>query len=296
MAGAWPLVLYLLLAWVAPDAAARGAQTTGDAPPLATASGETVPGGILTLDLGAATSPLPVATFGAQRVLVLPVAGRALAVLGVPLAATPGPATLTVSAGPPTGSAAASAPRAVPFRVGSYSYRTEKLSVAPKHVDLSASDATRYAREQAHMDEVLAAYREPLPARLRLVPPVPGPRSTTFGSRRVFNGQARRPHSGMDIAAPSGTAVVAAADGVVVDTADYFFNGNTVIVDHGGGFMTLVCHLSAIDVHAGDTVRAGDRLGLSGATGRVTGPHVHFSVILNHAFVDPAPFLAGHVP
>jgi murein DD-endopeptidase MepM/ murein hydrolase activator NlpD len=246
-----------------------------------------VPGGIARLPLGpAATRPL--AHAGEVPLLVLgnPVGWTAL--VGIALAATPGPASISVQM-------EGGATRQIGYTVAPKKYLEQRLTVAPGKVDLSPEDEARYERERTHQATVMATFTEPYPnaARLAMRVPVPGRRSSSFGLRRVFNGQARSPHSGMDIAAATGTPIGAPMTGQVIDTGDYFFNGNTVWLDHGGGLLSMVCHLSAIDVKPGDVLATGERLGAVGATGRVTGPHLHWGVMLNRTMVDPALFLAG---
>jgi murein DD-endopeptidase MepM/ murein hydrolase activator NlpD len=246
-----------------------------------------VPGGVALVELVAAAAR-PSATFGDKPVMVLPDPQRAgawLAVVGIALAASPKQRqTLAVRS-------ADGRMREVTFSLQDKQYAEQRLSVAPKHVELSPEDLARHERERVHLAAVLRTFTPHDPATLRLLQPTPGPRSSSFGLRRVFNGQSRNPHSGMDIAAPNGTPVVSAAAGEVIDSGDYFFNGNTVIVDHGLGLLTLYCHLSSIDTVRGARLDAGAPLGQVGATGRATGPHLHFSVYLNATPVDPALFL-----
>lgn len=252
-----------------------------------------VPGGIARLALGPAVER-PTAFLddvGEVRLLVLGNASAWTALVGIPLAATPGPAHISLQL-------RGGGPRQVEYTITAKRYLEQRLTVAPGTVDLSPENQARYERERVYLAAVMATYTEPAPkasnansSSLQMQVPVPGRRSSSFGLRRVFNGQARNPHSGMDIAGATGTPVHAPLPGSVIDTGDYFFNGNTVWLDHGSGLISMMCHLSAIDVKTGDVLNTGERLGAVGATGRVTGPHLHWGVMLNRTMVDPALFL-----
>src|SRR6218665_2044587 len=250
-----------------------------------------VPGGVARLALGAGAAR-PVAH---QRpghldvpVLVQGDASVGTAVVGIALAAPPGPACISVQAD-------GAGSRPLLYTIGTKQYPQQHLTVPPRMGDEPPEELGRHQRERAHQALVIATFTEQPAGRaapsLRMQAPVPGPRSGSFGLRRVFNGQARSPHSGMDIAAATGTSIAAPLLARVIDTGDYFFNGNTVWLDHGQGLLSMVCHLSAIDVQRGDVLQTGQHLGAVGATGRVTGPHLHWSVVLNRTMVDPALFV-----
>jgi murein DD-endopeptidase MepM/ murein hydrolase activator NlpD len=243
-----------------------------------------VPGGVVAVPLGAAPSRPEAFNSDGVPVLVLGDRKGWSAVVGIPLSAKPGSAAIAVRQ-------AGKAERRVSYHVQAKQYAEQHLSVAPGKVDLSPEDLARYERERAHQAEVIATFTAAWPGTIRMLQPTPGTLSNSFGKRRFFNGQARAPHAGTDIAAETGTAVVAPAAGRVLDTGDYFFNGHTVWIDHGAGLLTMLCHLSAIDVKPGDQVAAGQRVGAVGATGRVTGAHLHWSVSLNRTMVDPELFL-----
>ena len=205
------------------------------------------------------------------------------AIVGIPLATEPGPQTLKVVT-----PATADADREITFTVAPKAYATQKLTVESRKADPLPEDMKRIDDESERTERALATYSEDFTPTWAWAAPVPGVHSDSYGKRRVFNDLPRKPHSGMDIAAPTGTPIRSPAAGRVVETGDFFFNGNTVFVDHGQGVVTLYCHLSRIDVKPGDVVQAGDVLGLVGATGRVTGPHLHWGVSINRAMVDPA--------
>jgi len=175
-----------------------------------------------------------------------------------------------------------------------YPYPTQRLQVEEKYVAPPASEVERIARERAEVValfslETTPRWHAPLGSPLSHLP-----EPSRFGARRVFNGRPRSPHSGADFDAPLGTPVFAVAAGRVVLAADQYFAGRAVYVDHGGGLLSMSFHLSQISVHRGEEVRRGDLLGYSGASGRVTGPHLHFGLRLHGARIDPE-LLLGRV-
>lgn len=244
---------------------------------LAAAQTAAWPGGIAKLDLGPAEGATPEVHYGDKRVLVAKVGGRWQAVVGVHLDTPLGTASVRLADGTER-----------KFDVIKHAYREQHLEVAPGYVSLSEENLARVGRERKLIDAALNNWRDKDLDGVILKKPVDGPHSSSFGSRRFFNGEPRSPHSGMDIAAVTGTPILSPLAGVVTATGDYYFNGNTVIVDHGQGLVTMYCHLREIGVEAGQLVEPDDQLGLVGATGRVTGAHLHFGTYLNGNAVDPA--------
>jgi murein DD-endopeptidase MepM/ murein hydrolase activator NlpD len=176
----------------------------------------------------------------------------------------------------------------LPVKVKAKSFRTESFSVAPSFDQMTAETLEEIGREQAAFKRVFEASA---PARLweaPFVPPVPHEASaSSFGSRRIINGTPRAPHSGTDLSAPPGAEVAAANHGRVVLVGNFFFAGGSVVLDHGGGLFTMYFHLSDFKVEEGSMVKKGDIVGLSGATGRVTGPHLHWGARLANARIEP---------
>jgi hypothetical protein len=242
-----------------------------------------VPGGIAVVDLGAADTPAPRAVWQGHRLAVVAAGGRWSALFGIPLATAPGSQIIEVER----------QGQRYPLTISVLPkvYPVQRLQVRnQEQVTPGAATLRRIEREQAHTNTIKNAFREQAPAcDFRL--PANGPLSSRFGLRRIFNGVEKNPHAGLDIAVGLGTPLRAPAAGTVVDTGNYFFNGNTVFLDHGQGLITAYMHLSRIDVVAGQQLAAGAPLGAVGATGRATGPHLHWTVILNGTSVDPELFL-----
>lgn len=240
-----------------------------------------VPGGIARVALSRAERPR--VYYGELRVMVIGEAWNWQAIVGIPLNAEAGSHELRVLPDQGKGVTA--------FQVVGHDYASQHLSIADKrHVNPTPEDMQRIDKESARMQAVKAEWTEDADIPFDLVLPVAGRISSPFGLRRYYNGEPRQPHGGIDIAAPEGTPVRAAARGRIIDSADYFFNGHTVLIDHGQGLMTLYCHLSRVDVAEGETVDAGSIIGAVGRTGRATAAHLHWSVYLNQTAVDPALF------
>ena len=258
-------------------------------PPLAHASlpgSSNVPGVVAVVALGSALTGAdkPQTWLGVQPVLVTSDHDEWYAVVGLPLDMTPGAHELNVKIGGET--------KVQPFVVNPKDYPEQRVTLKDKSkVELSAADLARAEREISAIKELKRHWRPAQDTDLAFIVPAEGKLAGRFGLRRFFNGEPRSPHAGLDVAVASGTPVKASAQGQVLAVGDYFFNGKTVFVDHGNGLITMYCHLERIDVRTGEAVSKGQLLGLSGKTGRATGPHLHWSVVLNGAMVDPELFI-----
>ncbi|MFQ5669033.1 MAG: M23 family metallopeptidase [Acidobacteriota bacterium] len=179
----------------------------------------------------------------------------------------------------------------VDLRVAPREFPIEQLKVAPRYVHPPPEVSRRIEQEAALLQSL---WKRATPAVLfdgRVVRPFPGVAGRNFGRRRVFNGEARSPHAGVDLSAPEGEPVPASASGRVILAREFYYSGNLVVLDHGGSVYTLYAHLSSMAVQEGEDVEAGEPIGRVGATGRVTGPHLHWGAHVGGARVDPAALL-----
>ena len=245
-----------------------------------------VPGGVAVVALGDGPEA-PSARYQDKPVLVVREEGRRwIAIVGIPLKSATGPQSLVVGDG-----------RRLSFQVQPKHYREQHIKLKNgRQVNPLAEDMVRINRELAEQTQAYQTFSPVLPSNLLFDKPVQGPLSSPFGLRRFFNGEERNPHSGLDFAVGAGTPIKAPAAGKVILIGNYFFNGNTVFVDHGQGLISMFCHMSKVDVKLGQSLPRGGIVGRVGATGRATGPHMHWNVSLNEARVDPAIFIGAFKP
>jgi murein DD-endopeptidase MepM/ murein hydrolase activator NlpD len=239
---------------------------------------------VAVVDLGT-FAQAPKASYQGKPVLVVKEQNSWLAIVGVPLTVKPG--TQQISSGG----------RNLSFTVGNKKYPEQHITLKnTQQVNPNPENLKRIEGELAEQINAYRSFSPNTPSNLLLDKPVNGPLSSKFGVRRFFNGEERNPHAGLDFAVPAGTPIKTPAAGKVILIGNYFFNGNTVFVDHGQGFISMFCHMSKIDVKVGQQLARGDMVGKVGSTGRATGPHMHWNVSLNDARVDPAIFIGAFQP
>lgn len=244
-----------------------------------------VPGGVALLRVADATEPRPAVSRDGVPVWVSRQATQWVAAVGLPLSLQPGEQQVEVRS---TNGAA----RTITFTVKPKRYPVQHVTLRDQAmVEPPADVMARIERESAHLKALRSQWRETAATDAAFVQPARGRLSGRFGGSRVLNGKPRAPHAGLDVAVMTGTAVLAPADGVILDIGDYYFCGKTMFIDHGNGLLSLFCHLSEWDARVGDSVRKGQAVARSGATGRASGPHLHWSVYLNGTSVEPELFL-----
>lgn len=247
-----------------------------------------VPGGIAVVPLCSFSvcTSTPQSWLGEQPVLVAADHDEWFAVVGLALDMTPGVHELRVQIGSESGMQE--------FTVKPKEYPAQYITLKDNSkVELAPADLKRALGEIETITTLKQHWRAAPDTDLTFMLPANGKLGGRFGVRRYFNGEPRKPHSGLDVVVKRGTPIKSSAQGVVLTVDEYFFNGKTVFVDHGNGLITMYCHLDRIDVKLGQPVRKGQRIGLAGKTGRASGPHLHWSVILNGAMIDPELFIAA---
>ncbi len=242
-----------------------------------------VPGGVAVLTIAKADAPMPTVTYDGARAWVMRRDDTWVAIIGLPLSIQAGEHAISVTQNEAT--------RIQKFVVNSKRYPVQKLKLDKAMVDPPPAVMARIERESAHLKNMRAYWRDSDATSAAFVLPAVGRLSSRFGVARVLNGKPRSPHAGLDVAVGVGTPINAPADGIVLDAGDYYYCGKTMMIDHGNGLITMNCHLSEFIAKPGDIVKQGQRVALSGSTGRATGPHLHWSVFLNGVSVEPELFL-----
>jgi len=238
-----------------------------------------VPGGIALLGMPDYQEGTEV-TFDNKQIAIFPYKNMWVAMAGIPLDAKPGDYQFSIKHH--TGITLNTRVTVIDKK-----YEEQHLTIKNKRkVNPNKEDMARISKESIRKKKAKTLRTETTP-KVDFIWPTEGRISSVFGLRRFFNEQERKPHNGLDIAAPTGSPVKATADGTVIDAGDFFFSGNMVFIDHGQGIISLYAHMDHISVKPGDTVKQGDLIGAVGQTGRSTGPHLHFAVFANKTLIDP---------
>jgi len=248
-----------------------------------------VPGGVAVIELPE-SEQRPEVRYRDRSALVVSRDGRYRAVLGIPLSASTGEHEyqLRVDEGDW---------QEKTFQVSDKQYAESRITIDDESMVTPGEEALeRIKQERPRIRQALAQHTDSEDVPLSFILPIEDVETSPFGRQRFINDQPRNPHSGIDIRGATGTPIVAPAAGTVVETGDYYFNGKTVFLDHGQGLVSMFCHMDEIDVSVGDELKPGDLVGKAGMTGRVTGPHLHWSVSLGNAMVNPRYFLEDESP
>ncbi|MGK0405617.1 MAG: murein DD-endopeptidase MepM/ murein hydrolase activator NlpD [Oleispira sp.] len=245
-----------------------------------------VPGGLAVISLDSSNTAKNV-MFNGQKVWQLSDDNHNnWAVIGIPLNQKSGKVNYTIDG------------KRYSFTIKDKAYKEQYLTVKRKHSNPPAAQIKRIQEESRLSKKAFTTFSNTLESKpyREFLKPAQGPTSSPFGLKRFFNEQPRRPHSGIDIAAPRGADIIAPADGKIILTGNFFFNGNSLFIDHGQGLITMYCHMDILEREQGDKVKAGEVIGKIGSTGRATGPHLHWTVSLNNSRVEPLLFLSAPSP
>lgn len=248
-----------------------------------------VPGGIIKIPVAKITQPAPTVYFFDNRVLVTANDTHWLALIGIPLSAKVGEHKISIKTNNKTWQKI--------FTLVDKDYPAQYLTIKKKRMvtGFTAEDLKKIYADKKIMSKAKKTWTEQ-GIDADFIAPVDGRLSSLFGLKRFFNDIPKRPHNGLDIAAPTGTPILAPASAKVIDVGNFYFNGNTVFLDHGQGLLSAYLHMNEITVKPGQLIKQGQALGTVGETGRVTGPHLHWIVYLNKVPVDPALFISKDIP
>ena len=245
-----------------------------------------VPGGLAVIALAPSNAKRDI-TFNGQKVWQLSDnANNHWAIIGIPLSQKVGKVNYKIDG------------KDYVFTITDKDYEEQHLTVKRKHSNPPADQIKRIQKESRLSKKAFTTFSNTHYSNHYhdFLKPAQGPTSSPFGLKRFFNEQARRPHSGIDIAAPRGADIIAPAAGEIILTGHFFFNGNSLFIDHGQGLITMYCHMDKLERKQGDKVKAGEIIGKVGSTGRATGPHLHWTVSLNNSRVEPLLFLSKPAP